>query len=110
MVLTDHLSPLRPRAEPEAAEVAAEGFAAQEADLRIEVVFERHAIDQHAVAVARVTEVAAIAVVLPFQPRRLRPRDVTGQIDVLEECERCRRRRTSGCHRYRWPQPTATCP
>src|SRR5215212_547142 len=84
MVLADHLPPLRPWTEPQTAEVAAERLAPQKADLRVEVVFERYAIDEHAVAIAGVTEVTPVAVVLPIQPRRPGSCDVAGQIDVLE--------------------------
>src|SRR6476646_10456149 len=88
MILADRLPPLRPWAEPEAAERAAERAASQKANLRVEVVLHRQAIDQHAVQVAGVTEVAAIAVVLSLQPRRAGARHVASEIDILEKSKR----------------------
>ena len=67
---------------------AAEVVAAQEADLRKEVVLDHQVLGLEPVAVAGVVEAALVAEVLSLPPRGLRPGCVGQQVHVLVQRER----------------------
>src|SRR5262245_19369949 len=87
--LADSLARSWTGAEPEQAEVLPHIRTPDEADFRTELIANHQAIELHAVAIAFVIELTAVAAVVAVEPWRPCFRPIGVERQVVEEPERC---------------------